>query len=300
MRSIWRLHALRPIAALALCLLFAVWALQQATAASAPQVGILWEVSIAGGQRSYLMGTVHSDDPRVLDLPGSVREAFEGADSFTAEIDMTPQAMAVISGAMFFQDQTELPEVIGKELYATSARLLAEYGLPEQVVRKIKPWAAVVTLSTPKATTGQFLDQVLYTQSVARGRPVYGLETVAEQVEYFDGLPMRHQVSMLRETVRHHNDHSRLTEKMIGAWLERDLGALERLNDDYLDKTDPEIAELFTRRFIVERNRLMLERMQPRLREGNAFIAVGALHLPGDQGLLRLLERRGYRVKAVY
>ncbi|UCE88321.1 MAG: TraB/GumN family protein [Pseudomonadota bacterium] len=67
-----------------------------------------------------------------------------------------------------------------------------------------------------------------------------------------------------------------------------------------MEQSDPEIAELFTRRFIVERNRLMLERMQPRLREGNAFIAVGALHLPGEQGLLRLLERRGYRVKAIY
>ena len=294
------MRQLRVIAAVALCMLPGAWALQQAYAAPTAQVGILWEVSAVGKPTSYLMGTVHSDDPRVLDLPRTVRDVFASADSFTGEIDMTPQAMATISEAMFFQDQTELSKVIGKDLYAECARLLAEYGLPEPVVRKIKPWAVVVTLSTPKSTTGLFLDQVLYTQSIAGGKPVYGLEAVEEQVKYFDGLPMRHQVSMLRETVRHYKDYSHLTEQMINAWLDRDLGALERLNDDYLDKSDPEIAKLFTRRFIVERNQLMLERMQPRLREGNAFIAVGALHLPGEQGLLRLLERRGYRVKAIY
>ncbi|UCE88320.1 MAG: TraB/GumN family protein [Pseudomonadota bacterium] len=223
---------LRLIAAVALCVLPGAWVLQQAYAAPTAQVGILWEVSSAGKPTSYLMGTVHSDDPRVLDLPGTVRDAFAGADSFTAEIDMTPQAMVTISGAMFFQDQTELSKVIGKDLYAKCTRLLAEYGLPEPVVRKIKPWAVVVTLSTPKSTSGLFLDQVLYTQFVAGGKPVYGLETVEEQVNYFDGLPMRHQVSMLRETVRHHKDYSHLTEQMINAWLDRDLSALERLNDD--------------------------------------------------------------------
>ncbi|MBI3774645.1 MAG: TraB/GumN family protein [Gammaproteobacteria bacterium] len=55
------------------------------------------------------------------------------------------------------------------------------------------------------------------------------------------------------------------------------------------------IAEL-----IDARNLRMLERMAPRLKEGKAFVAVGALHLPGDHGLLRLLEKAGYHVSAMY
>jgi hypothetical protein len=53
-------------------------------------------------------------------------------------------------------------------------------------------------------------------------------------------------------------------------------------------------------RLLRQRNLLMLERMQLRLKEGNAFIAVGAMHLPGEEGLLQLLRRAGYRVTSIY
>ena len=67
-----------------------------------------------------------------------------------------------------------------------------------------------------------------------------------------------------------------------------------------MQQGDRRVAQLFTSQVVVNRNRRMLERMQPRLREGNAFIAVGALHLPGKDGLLTLLRNKGYRVSPVY
>jgi uncharacterized protein YbaP (TraB family) len=65
----------------------------------------------------------------------------------------------------------------------------------------------------------------------------------------------------------------------------------------------PELKPLkavFDQRLLYDRNPRMVERMQPQLQAGSAFIAVGALHLYGDKGLLRLLERAGYRVTRVY
>ena len=67
-----------------------------------------------------------------------------------------------------------------------------------------------------------------------------------------------------------------------------------------MQQGDRRVAQLFTSEVVVNRNRRMLERIQPRLREGNAFIAVGALHLPGKDGLLTLLRNKGYRVSPVY
>ena len=60
------------------------------------------------------------------------------------------------------------------------------------------------------------------------------------------------------------------------------------------------LTEIFQKRLIIDRNQRMVERMHKRLEEGNAFIAVGALHLPGEKGILRLLEHRGYRVRSIY
>jgi uncharacterized protein YbaP (TraB family) len=63
---------------------------------------------------------------------------------------------------------------------------------------------------------------------------------------------------------------------------------------------DPELVETFTTNLLDTRNTRMIERMQPQLAEGGAFVAVGALHLPGENGILKHLEDRGYRLTRLY
>ena len=60
------------------------------------------------------------------------------------------------------------------------------------------------------------------------------------------------------------------------------------------------LASRFKKRLLIDRNYRMVRRMRPRLMEGNSFIAVGALHLPGAEGIIHLLEKEGYRVSPVY
>jgi len=67
-----------------------------------------------------------------------------------------------------------------------------------------------------------------------------------------------------------------------------------------LARFEPADAALLDSRVLLDRNRRMAQRMARRLFEGNAFIAVGALHLPGDGGVLQLLQQQGYTVTAVY
>jgi uncharacterized protein YbaP (TraB family) len=64
--------------------------------------------------------------------------------------------------------------------------------------------------------------------------------------------------------------------------------------------TDNAIIDRFIDELVIKRNKRMAERMQKVLKKGNAFIAIGALHLPGEMGVLRLLEKQGYRVSMVY
>jgi len=179
-------------------------------------------------------------------------------------------------------------------------RLLAAYGMPELVVQRMKPWAAAATLSLPRPQTGLFLDMLLYTQAAAQGKRVYGLETVSEQVGAMETMPRDVQITMLRDAVAQHDQLDQIIEALINAYLQRDLNALESISDEAMQQGDERVAQLFTSEVVVNRNRRMLERMQPRLREGNAFIAVGALHLPGKEGLLNLLRNKGYRVSPVY
>jgi uncharacterized protein YbaP (TraB family) len=82
--------------------------------------------------------------------------------------------------------------------------------------------------------------------------------------------------------------------------LQRNLCALLAINDAAMQTADRQQAVELQDKLIVRRNRLMAERLQPYLQEGNVFVAVGALHLPGEAGLLNLLQQRGYTVRVIY
>jgi len=91
-----------------------------------------------------------------------------------------------------------------------------------------------------------------------------------------------------------------MIRSLMRLYLKRDLTGLKAYSDSHMAKGGQKLAKVLDKSLVVDRNHRMVKRMQPRLQEGNAFIAVGALHLPGEKGILRLLENRGYRVKAVY
>ena len=201
---------------------------------------------------------------------------------------------------LYFADGRNLRSVLGEPLYRDSVRLMAQYGIGEAQVETMKPWALLATLSTPRPENGVFLDLALYRNAVDQGKPVYGLERIEEQIGYFDAMPQADQIALLKDAVYHHDRLPAMFDELLNAYLARDLDALMRINERYLHEGDAQLAARFMVRFVDQRNRLMVERMQPRLREGRAFVAVGALHLPGPRGILRLLEQRGYRVSAVY
>jgi len=113
-------------------------------------------------------------------------------------------------------------------------------------------------------------------------------------------MSLDEQVLLLKDAVEHFQEMDVLHEELLTAWKQRDLARLVAINENALAAGDQQFTEGFQRRLIVQRNYLMMERMQSYLRQGKAFVAVGALHLPGEKGLLNLLEQRGYTVSVVY
>jgi uncharacterized protein len=277
-----------------------LYALCYHTGWAAEEQGILWRIDGAATQPSYLLGTIHSDDARITTLPVTITNIFQQADSFSGEIDMDLPNLMQASQATLLPEGESLQQLLDSTLYQQTVQLLAAYGMPELVVQRMKPWAAAATLSLPRPQTGLFLDMLLYTQAAAQGKRVYGLETVSEQVGAMESMPRDLQIIMLRDAVAQHDQLDQIIEALINAYLQRDLTALESISDKAMQQGDARVAQLFTSQVVVNRNRRMLERMQPRLDEGNAFIAVGALHLPGKDGLLTLLRNKGYRVSPVY
>ncbi|MEJ2141034.1 MAG: TraB/GumN family protein [Gammaproteobacteria bacterium] len=262
--------------------------------------GLLWEVTSQSGQVSHVLGTMHSDDPRITSLALPVQQAFDNAKSFTGEVMMDMTTIMSMSQMMYYTDGTQLKDVIGDDRFQKCTELLVQYGVPDFMVGMMKPWAVATTISLPKPQTGQFLDLKLFQQAMAAGKPVYGLESAHEQMSVMDDMPESEQIAMLDEAIENFDNLPGIFQRFVDAYLSRDLNQLVNLNEEFMKESDPAVAKRFEKNLLVKRNHLMADRMQPRLKEGNAFIAIGALHLPGNEGVLNLLARKGYRVKAVY
>jgi uncharacterized protein YbaP (TraB family) len=290
------------MAALALFAALGGVASPSATAAERYERGLLWRVEGAGAPASHVFGTVHLSDPRVTRLPPAVAQALDQARSLTVEAGIGPAGILVLAERMVFNDGRDLPGVVGPELFKRAAGLTAGLGLPEPMLRMFRPWAVAVLLSVPPQDPSGVLDLVLERRAQEQGKPVHQLESIEEQVAVLAELPQEDQVALLRQAVDQHEHLPGRIERVVDAYLARDLAGLWRISGEGVGAGAEErrLNEVFTRRLLHERNARMAERAEPRLKEGGAFIAVGALHLYGASGVLALLERQGWRVTRVY
>jgi len=263
--------------------------------------GLLWRVE-GKGTVNHVFGTIHLADPRVTQLPPPVAQALNAARSLSVEVGFDPANLVALAGRMVFLDGRDLPGAVGPELYARVAELTGPLGVPEQALRLFRPWAIALLLSVPRQDPQAVLDNVLAATARAQGKPVHELETVEEQVAVFEGLGEDDQVLMLRRAADEHARVPQTVDRMVQAYLARDLALMRRIGEEIAagDAEAMRLQQRLSARMLDERNVRMVERMLPRLQEGGAFVAVGALHLYGERGVLAGLAQRGWRVTLVY
>jgi hypothetical protein len=141
---------------------------------------------------------------------------------------------------------------------------------------------------------------MLQHQAQAAGKQVVALETVDEQLQVFDGLPQADQLALLSATLETGADAGRYAAIMRNLYLTRNLRGLLQIFSVATDKQSLAAMEHARTRLLDDRNKRMVERMTKLLQKGDAFVAVGAAHLPGDAGVLNLLAQAGWTVTRVY
>ena len=272
-----------------------------ATVVAAGEPGLLFEIDAteAGGAPCYLFGTIHSEDPRVLALTAPTQAAFDRSTVFIMETIPDTQAVIRAMMAMVYTDGRGLAQVAGRPLYEQTVQALAERGMAEEAIKDYKPWAAATLLGMPEAGTGEFLDIRLYKAALAAGKQVQGLESIEEQLAVFDTLTEEDQIALLRETLEARPTLPEVFARLLEAYLSQDLARLERLGDEYLRRGDPQLAARFRHAALEVRNQHMTDRMLAYLGRGGCFIAVGALHLPGKEGVLARLGQAGFSPRAL-
>lgn len=265
--------------------------------------GLLWRVSKAKVTPSYVFGTIHVADPRVLDIPDPVSRALAGSKRYYAESFQGEREALRFFEAGQFEDGRRLEPLIGAESYAKVAGMLHKRQIPDEVIARLKPWAALANVTvTPEDYESVTLDQKLAGLARARKLRVLGLEGVEEQIAVFDRIPLDTQVALLKHALDHQDELAAMIEPTIRAWMNRDLAGIH-LASRRAPERYPEVAahyRILFQRVVENRSIVMAHRLIVPLREGGAFVAVGANHLYGEGGMLALIEKQGYRVRPAY
>jgi uncharacterized protein YbaP (TraB family) len=261
--------------------------------------GVFWRIDNGRSAPSFLLGTIHSADPRVLQWPAAVDEALQLAGSFVLEMTLEADSFFKIGSAMMFTDGHDIADLLGPSDFRRLVAAMVEQPFPEAILRKMKPWVLMAMLSQPSSGSGEFMDLRLYRRAIAGGKKVFGLETAEEQLAVFDGIPLDGQVTLLRSALHQVEDLPRMVAQMVDTYLAGDLTAIAALAESFMKKDGTDLERRFLRRLNDERNTRMVERMMPRIEQGGTFIAVGALHLAGSTGIIRQLADRGCRMTPV-
>lgn len=289
-------------------------AIREAAARVPNGEGRLFRVTREGAPPSFLFGTMHLSDPRVLALPPSAEAAFAASPHVVVEtVDVLDPAR--MAGALLARpDLTMLPagrrlgDVLGAEDTGELRAALDRRGVPFASVETLQPWfvAASLALSPCEAARlaggAEVLDVALARRAEREGKALAGLESAAEQMEALASLPLDLQAEALRASLETLDRVPVATETMIELYLAGLVStiepAIERLAPEGSEtEAALRIAQNFEERVIRRRNAVMTERLGPLLGEGGRFVAVGALHLPGETGLVEALRREGWQVE---
>lgn len=262
--------------------------------------GLLFRVEKPGLPPSHIFGSMHTDDPRATRLPPQVLEALDGSALVATEILLDQDHSRQAKSALIFDDGRELRGILGPRLYARTVQAAFDHGLPEALIRHCKPWAVVSLLSAPRPRTGLMVDLVIAERAKAQAKEIHGLESVEEQIQVFDRLSDADQIFLLLTTLDRRYEYSGLHEVLLQTYLQRDLAGLVQLSEQLMSAADEDLERRLLTGAIDNRNLVMTSRLLPLLERGKAFIAVGALHLPGNKGILALLSQEGYQVTQVY
>lgn len=286
----------------------------EAEAAATPNgKGLLWKLEKPGEKPSFLFGTMHMTDPRVTTLPPEAQKAYDAAGTIIIEttdvLDKQKMMVAMLKepDLMMFTDSTTLASLLSPDDAAAMNAALDARGIPPATVAKMKPWMLSAMMALPACELARqsggapVLDVRLAQGAKASGKPVEGLETAESQLRAMASLPLAFHMKGLVDTLKLGDKINDINETMIVLYQRGDTGMFWPLFRVAMPEgtDDPAGYAAFEETMITSRNKVMVEHAEPILARGNVFMAVGALHLPGPEGLVEDFRKAGYTVTPV-
>lgn len=282
-----------------------VFLLLVAGTGTAQQKSLLWKISGNGlKEPSYLYGTMHTGDSRVIKQADRALSYFNSAHTYAMEIDPGTSTesfdMGLLGKLMMGKDYSLKKMIPQQEYVFLDSVVTNQIGFSMEMFDNVAPVfvmtvfeAMSMGLAEPSGGKDQVLDVYLYDKAKAAGKKVVGIETAEEQLDALSALSYKEQADLLVEEIRAFRENKNDATDVLKYYLSQDLDSLAA------NEMDAKMPDKFYKALVLDRNKKMADRIPKYIKEHPTFIAIGALHLPGENGVVELLKKKGYIVEAV-
>lgn len=245
---------------------------------------------------SYLFGTIHMLPKDKYFFTDKMQEALSSSDvlALEADIDVPLAEQMKMASQMLMPDGKSWADYMTAEEYAAvKSAFVDSLGIKEKKIdkyAKIRPIYISGLIMTELLGKVKMYEQELSALAKKENKEIIGLETIQEQMEIVGGMSIEDQITDLKSStasmLRDYNE-------LLDAYLAQDLETLAE------QASESESMEMMETELLTERNNKWVRAIQEKLGEKSYFIAVGAMHLVGEDGLIKQLSEAGYTVEAV-
>ncbi|TKT94091.1 TraB/GumN family protein [Dyadobacter frigoris] len=259
---------------------------------------LLWEISGKGLTRpSYLFGTIHLICPADFLLSDSLKNAVSKTRQLALEIDMDdPGLMGAMTKTMFMADGKTLQGILTEKQYTQLSQFYKDsLGMDIISFGRAKPFMMMGPMFNKiLGCEPQSYEISLMGLAVKQKSEVIGLETIEEQMAIFDTIPYNRQAEMLLTMIEKLPETKSEFHDLVELYKKQDLQSLYNLtlkSEFGMDGQDEVM--------LFQRNQNWIKRIDKIVHEKPTFIAVGAAHLGGEKGVIALLRKDGFKIRAV-
>lgn len=263
---------------------------------------LLWKVEGKDVKPSYVYGTIHIIDSKDYFLPTGTLTAFDQCPKIVYEIDMNEMNdMGKIMGIMnklFMDDNKKLSDLISTDEYALVEAHFKKVGMPLSFFERMKPMFLTMfayDFNPQDIQNGAMKSYEMEFHKLAEnsGKSSGGLESIEFQIGVFDKIPYKEQAAMLVQTIQSGSDNSAM-EEMTAMYKAQDITRMIKS----ISK-DADGLGAYEDVLVGDRNRAWIPLMEKEMNQQSTFFAVGAGHLAGDDGVIKLLRKEGYTVTPI-
>jgi len=235
----------------------------------------------------YLFGTIHMEVSAKDDLDPVVWSSFTSCKQLVLEIDPTSIDQMALIGRAMIKDGPNLEQQLGPELWTKLTKLVK---VPPAMLTKMKPWLAAMLLQVVGVDPSKSMELEFLGYAKEHGITLGQLETADDQIA---AIEKTSDLDDLKEAIGDYDKNVKNLRDVVDAYRTGDLDRFIELFQDDMDgdgSDDP---------ILKDRNTKWVPEIETYLEGGNVFIAVGAGHLFGDDGLLAQLAAKGHNAVRV-